>query len=148
MKKTILILLSILTSACLFAQDGYQKALSIQIKTAAVSDSENGPDNKSRVFSPGSTVYIKMEVTGLQKDSSNNYIIQADFLMTGSGLSTVLNEGRIIDQSLAATSPKVIFDFTLTLGNELKPGRYNIQVTVRDAVAKKYNNQNIAIDIK
>ena len=135
--------------ACTFvlAQEGYKKALSIQIKTAAVSDSENGPDNKSRKFAPGSTVYIKMEVTGLQKDGGNNYSVQADFLMTGSGLSTVLNEGKIIDQSLPATSPKVVFDFTLTLGKELKPGRYNIQVTVRDGVAKKYNSQNIFIDI-
>lgn len=149
MKYTVLIISAlILTFSFTDSSAHLKRSGKIKFNLAGLSETENGPDNKSKAFLPGDKIWINLKVSGLEKNQDNEYKIQADFLMTAAGLKTVLNKGEIINQTLKSDKPDLKLNFWIQTTPEIKKGRYNVEITLKDINAEKYSKFNISFDIK
>jgi hypothetical protein len=87
-------------------------------------------------------------VSGLEKNQDDEFKIQADFLMTAPGLKKVLEKGEIINQSLKALKPELHLNFWIQTTPETPAGRYNIEITLKDINAEKYNKYVVSLNLK
>ncbi len=125
-----------------------KKSGKINFKLISLSDTEEGQNNKSKIFAPGQKIWINLRISGLEINQDNEFKIQADFLMTASGMKTVLDKGEIINQSLKALKPEFNINFCIQTTQETPAGRYNVEITLKDINAEKYNKFIISFDLK
>lgn len=122
----------------------------ITFKLSSISLSKDGLDKGDRIFHPGDTVWINLKVHGLQKDSSKKVSFQADLLLVDRGQSVVLDKKNILNQSLYAGDivPVISALFNIDLYENIKRGRYTVQITFRDMVAKRYNRYTTWFEVQ
>ena len=149
MKIRILIITALIFSFSLSDSNAQlKKSGKIIFQLISISDSEEGPDNKTKTFAPGRKIWINLKVSGLEKNQDDEFKIQADFLMTAPGLKKVLEKGEIINQSLKALKPDLILNFWIQTTRETTAGRYNIEITLKDINAEKYNKYVVSLNLK
>jgi hypothetical protein len=148
--KTKILLFTALLFAFSLSDSSAQlkKSGKINFKLISLSETEDGQNNKLKIFAPGQKIWINLKISGLEKNQDNEFKIQADFLMTASGLKTVLNKGEIINQSIKAVKPEFHINFWIQTIPETPAGRYNVEITLKDINAEKYNKFVISFDLK
>jgi hypothetical protein len=141
MKRFSVLVIIVCIGTSLIAEDNFARSDLITFKLARISLSENGLDKADRIFHPKETVWINLKVHGLQKDSSKRVSFQADLLLVDLGQRVVLDKKNILNQSLYAGDivPVIRATFNIDLYENIKRERYNVQITFRDMVAKRYN---------
>lgn len=141
MKRFSVLVIIVCIGTSLIAEDNFARSDLITLKLARISLSENGLDKSDRIFHPKETVWINLKVHGLQKDSSKRVSFQADLLLVDLGQRVVLDKKNILNQSLYAGDivPVIRATFNIDLYENIKRERYNVQITFRDMVAKRYN---------
>jgi hypothetical protein len=141
MKRFSVLFIVVFIGTSLIAEDNFARSDLITFRLASISLSENGLDKEDRIFHPGETVWINLKVHGLQKDSSKKVSFQADLLLFGLGQRVVLDKKNILNQTLHAGDivPVISATFNIDLYENIKRERYEVQITFRDMVAKRYN---------
>jgi hypothetical protein len=120
----------------------YTKSDDIKIELTSLSDSKGGPKKLTGAFTKGQKMWINLLVTGLQKNPKQEFDIEADFLMTPSGIKSksVLDRGKILNQTVpAANSDQLILNFWIQLNKQIKMGPYQVEITLRDKLSQKFN---------
>ncbi len=141
MKRFSVLVIIVFIGTSLIAEENFARSDRITFKLTSISLSENGLDKGDRIFHPGEKVWINLKVHGLQKDSSKRVSFQADLLLVDLGQRVVLDKKNILNQSLYAGDivPVIRATFNIDLYKNIKRERYNVQITFRDMVAKRYN---------
>lgn len=150
MKRFSVLLITVFLGMSLMAGGNLVRSDLITFKLSSISLSKDGLDKGDRIFHPGDTVWINLKVHGLQKDSSKKVSFQADLLLVDREQSVVLDKKNILNQSLYAGDivPVISALFNIDLYENIKRGRYTVQITFRDMVAKRYNRYTTWFEVQ
>jgi hypothetical protein len=142
MKKTFLLLIMI-TAVSLFAQDPFPRSSAIDISLFSVSMSKDGPPHQTREYRPGQTVWINLKVRGLTMDGAGDIVFQSDLKLIRENGEVSLDKQNILNLKLHAAgipNPVVTANYHVDLFETIQPGRYSVDIVVRDIVSMKSNS--------
>lgn len=122
----------------------YKPSSKIFFRLAGLSTQKDGEDNRSKKFKPGDKIWIKIDVSGLQKNSSDEFELQADCQISMEGIKNILLKNDILNQKVQSGGENgVRLNFWIQTYEDFKSGRYNVQITLRDRITKKFNRYSI-----
>ena len=138
MKKLSALLFVLLFAVALAAQDQpaeatFTKSNKIKIKVTTISLEKYGPMKADKTFKAGETVYINMELRGLQANDQNQVVVQADLNIP----ALTLDRKNLIDGSTDYEEAVPMY-FQIPIASVQKGGFCNVKVVLRDMVAQTY----------
>jgi hypothetical protein len=142
MKKLLALLVIAAAVGFAAAQDPFQLTDQIRFTLVSMSLSKNGPPHETRLFRPGQTVWINLQVRGLKKSGAGDVVFQSDLLLTRENGEVVLDKKNILNMKLSAASipaPVVTANYNIDLYENIKDDRYKVDIVMRDLVSMKAN---------
>lgn len=109
------------------------KSQQIQVTLTSMSLEKYGPMKEDKTFKAGETVFINIELKGLQPNDQNQVVIQADLAVP----QLSLDRKNLIDGSTAAEDVVPMY-FQIPIGSVQKGGLCYVTITIRDMVAKTF----------
>lgn len=131
--KYLAAIIALLASMSLFAQGDLARSDDIKVILTSTSLSQYGPQKPDNTFTEGDTVFINLEITGLQADEKNQMQIQADLIIP----ALSLDSKNIINTALEAENPMPMY-FKIPIGTVHSGGYCRSEITIRDLVAQTY----------
>ena len=141
--KKIAILFAVACAVSLLAQDKpaqekpdqekASKAGKLQVAMTSISLEKYGPMKEDQTFKAGESVYINLELKGLQPNDQNQVVVQADLLVP----QLNLDRKNLVDGSTAAEDVIPMY-FQIPIGSVQQEGLCYVTITIRDMVAKTF----------
>ncbi len=142
MKKLSAVLFVVLFAVALAAQDQpaeatLTKSNKIKITITTISLEKYGPMKADKTFKAGETVYINLELRGLQANDQNQVVVQADLSIP----ALSLDKKNLIDGSTDYEEAVPMY-FQIPIASVQKGGLCSVKVVLRDMVAKTFTEFN------
>ncbi|MBP7736636.1 MAG: hypothetical protein KA369_11735 [Spirochaetes bacterium] len=120
-----------------FAQDKsaakFVKSDKIKISLSTISLEKYGPAKEDKTFKAGESVFINLEMKGLEANDQGQVVVQADLSVP----QLSLDKKNLIDGSTGAEDVVPMY-FEIPIGSVQKGGTCFVKITVRDMVAKTF----------
>jgi len=140
MKKPAL-LFAVVFAVSAYAQDKpaeqFAKSKDIQVTLTSISLEKYGPAKEDKTFKAGETVFINLELKGLQANDQGQVVVQADISVP----QLSLDRKNLIDGSTGAEEVVPMY-FQIPIGSVQKGGTCFVKITIRDMVAKTFVEYN------
>lgn len=122
----------------------FKASSKIIFRLSGLSSQKDGAENRSKKFRPGDKIWITLDVSGLSKNSSDEFELQSDCQLSLEGMKSILLKNDILNNNVASGGQDgVRLNFWIQTYEDFKAGRYNVQIILRDKAAKKFNKYNI-----
>ena len=115
------------------AQEKIAKSQQIQVTMTSISLEKYGPMKEDKIFKAGETVFINLELKGLQANDQNQVVVQADLVVP----QLSLDRKNLVDGSTAAEDVVPMY-FQIPIGSVQKGDLYYVTITIRDMIAKTF----------
>jgi len=133
--KKLALLLVVVFAVSASAQDKpadvFAKSKDIQVTLSSISLEKYGPAKEDKTFKAGETVFINLELKGLQANDQGQVVVQADISVP----QLSLDRKNLIDGSTGAEDVVPMY-FQIPIGSVQKGGTCFVKITIRDMVAK------------
>jgi hypothetical protein len=107
----------------------------LSVEDLVVSREKGGPPAKPRAFGAGDKIYIRFSLSDFTLDSQGNLWIQEDLVLADpDGVPAFSRQNLLNDRVPAPEGTTVPVNNTITLFDTVKPGKYTIQINVRDKI--------------
>lgn len=135
--KKLALLFVVVFAVSAYAQDAPAEKLAksdkIQVTLTSVSLEKYGPMKEDKTFKAGETVFINLELKGLQANDQNLVVVQADINVA----QLSLDKKNLIDGSTGAEEVVPMY-FQIPIGSVQKGGTCFVKIIIRDMVAKTF----------
>ena len=110
----------------------------LQVAQLEYSNSERGPWNPERYFSPAETIWVRYKVTGYRVSSEKQVWVEQDWTALDSdGKLVVTQPNAAVANERSFYPPRFLSTaFTLNLKSP-KPGKYTLRIAVRDRISEQ-----------
>lgn len=105
----------------------------IQVTMTSISLEKYGPMKEDKTFRAGDSVFINLELKGLQPNDQNQVVVQADLVVP----QLSLDRKNLIDDSTDAEDVVPMY-FLIPIGSVQQEGLCYVTITIRDMVAKTF----------
>ncbi len=120
-----------------YAQDKpaekFEKSNKIKISLSTISLEKYGPAKEGKTFKAGESVFINLEMKGLEANDQGQVVVQADLSVP----QLSLDKKNLIDGSTGAEDVVPMY-FEIPIGSVQKGGTCFVKITVRDMVARTF----------
>ncbi len=144
--KKLALLFVIVFAVSAYAQDKpaekFARSSQIQVTLTSVSLEKYGPMKEDKTFKAGETVFINLEMKGLEANDQGQVVVQADISVP----QLSLEKKNLIDGSTGAEVTVPMY-FQIPIGSVQKGGTCFVKITIRDMVAKTFVEYNTTFNL-
>ncbi len=115
------------------AQEKAAPSGKLQVTMTSISLEKYGPMKEDKTFKAGESVFINLELKGLQPNDQNQVVVQADLLVP----QLNLDKKNLIDGSTSSEDVVPMY-FQIPIGSVQQEGLCYVTITIRDMVAKTF----------